>query len=203
MAAVRNRRPASDRTAAEDVALAAESTGRTTTPQQQDESLTWPPPPALTGIPADDAGPLAAWAGRTRTLAADRERDAINAVLAESVPPGVVPDWQGRMEQMSPADLEQVAVTEARAVSAAAADSFTAGLRVGHQCGYYAGLADGAAWLASRYMHGNDEALSAHHKALGRDLAACVNETFVDRMERLGDHDRAQRARQIARRWAA
>lgn len=203
MAATRNPRPAGDRTGDDEIALAAESTGHATTPHQQDETLTWPPPPALTGIPADDARPLAAWADRTRALAADRERDAINAVLAESVPPGVVPDWQGRMERMSPADLEQVAVTEARAVSAAAADSFTAGLRVGHQCAYFSGLADGAAWLASRYMHGNDEALTAHHKTLGRDLAACVSETFADRMERLGDHERAERARQIARRWAA
>lgn len=202
MAATRNPRPAGDRTAAEDVALAARSTGHTTT-QQRGGARGWPPPPALTGIPADDAGPLAAWADRTRTLAADHECDAINAVLAESVPPSVVPDWQGRLERMSPTDLEQVVVTEARAISAASADSFTAGLRVGHQCGYSSGLADGAAWLASRYMHGNDEVLTVDHKALGRDLAACVSETFVDRMERLGDHERAERARQIARRWEA
>lgn len=203
MAAVRNPRPAGDRTGDDEIALAAESTGRTTTPQQQDESLIWPPPPALTGVSADDAGPLAAWADRTRALAADREGEALNSVLAESVPPGVVPDWQGRMERMSPADLEQVVLTEARAVSAASADSFTRGLQAGHRCGYYTGLADGAAWLAGRYAHASDEALTAHHKALGRDLAACVSETFADRMERLGDHDRAQRARQIARRWEA
>lgn len=162
-----------------------------------------PPVPLLSGEPGYDAERLTRWAQRVRQVVCEQESVSLNQVLADSQPPDRIPAWQERLNQLDTSALEQVALTEARAASAARADGFAEGLTLGHLNGYRIGLAEGLVWLASAYRANHEQFLDTHHRNLAKNLASGPQETFADRMERLGEHERAERARQIARRWEA